>query len=156
MKQLSINVNEVKVRTPDQIVFHKGGLIAPTNSLYVEVHTNKANLVTLKELLPDAPDLSQKNDDHWSFNDENELVSTLKEVANLIADKLLDWFENPISNPANIRSNLDHEQQKRMLKENAEGYERDVIRLMAEGKIDEANRFEKAAHAYRDQLSKLE
>jgi hypothetical protein len=99
----------------------------------------------------DTLDAAEK--DKWIYANPDELETCLDEIATLIKDKLLAWFDNPIA-PGVGKGKITQAQLREQMEKAADLDEEIARKLYSEGKIEEAKRHEYAARLYRKHLMK--
>jgi len=70
--------------------------------LFVGVTTQESRLASLKELLPTFLSIPLMERGCWTYSNQERLSVCIKEIAQIITERLFDWFKNPVSNPANV------------------------------------------------------
>ena len=88
---------------PDEITFHgiEGDYQNWIKAFAVSFTENKKyTLRTLKELLPNYLMLKGFERKRWLFDDLQQLNKCLSEITDIVENRLLAWFDNPVNNPA--------------------------------------------------------
>jgi len=139
----------------ERIIFHGGGF-SSFNKLHAQASSGDIHLINVKQLMPNYAKSSLPYDG-WEYTDENSLDAVTNEIAALVENHLLLWFDNPIYVWVNVK--LDHQQAqqwKEMLIKTLEAGEEIVALLKAEGKHEEAHKMEPGLQMTREALSRDE
>jgi hypothetical protein len=120
-------------------------------------------LKTIKELLPKYPswiDAQSPENDQWVFNSKEELDNILDEIVDLVQNRLLAWFENPVNNPAGIDMSPKHKptpaQLKAKLHESLHYRELALARAVKAGDVEGIKRHQRTIDIYKARLAELD
>jgi hypothetical protein len=148
---------------PDVIIFGAGVENTIKASAGCRANGQGFSLKTLKELLPEYPswiDAESPENDQWVFNSKEELDKILDEIVDLVQNRLLPWFENPVNNPAGIDMSPKHKltpaQLKAGLHESLHYRELALARAVKAGDVEGIKRHQRTIDIYKARLAELD
>ena len=98
-------------------------------------------LESIKQLLPTFLSLPVLERGWWTYRNREELLACMAEIGEIIKERLFEWFEYPVSNPANVPfPELTPETVKALLKSRQHSAEL----ARNEGRIEDLERLEQS------------
>ena len=147
---------------PDSISFHGVEEVVGTSIKAAAASGDEVQgyvLNTLKELLPEYPDMPLSESDRWHFRNERELNECLDQLVDLVTTRLFAWFENPVNNPAGMamrpKQQLTDEQLKSKLLEGLKISESALKRALQEERTLDIERHKRRISEYKVMIEKL-
>jgi hypothetical protein len=120
--------------------------------LFIDVRSRGATLLSLKELLPNYLSIPLLESKWWTYRSEEELSVCIGEIREIVAGALVDWLQNPVSNPTKVPlPNFTSDMMKRML----ESRQHSAERARNDGRLEDLARIEQSLEKMKKKLDEM-